>query len=303
MSEPKATRVQLVLGFACIYILWGSTYLAIRWGVATIPPFVMGAVRFLLAGGALYAWCRVRGARPPSPLEWRNSAVIGALLLFVGNGAVSWSEQRVSSGMASLVVASVPLWIVVCERAIGIKPTMLQLAGVAVGLVGVGLLVLPGRGALDGAVDPLGAMALTLGSLSWAAGSVLSQRVVLAKPAALAIAMQMLAAGVLLLLLALATGQWQAAHVADVSARSALSVVYLIVFGSLVGFSAYMWLLQVTSPTAVGTYAYVNPVVAVLLGVLLGGEAFPPQAMLAMVIIVGSVAMVSLAPRFRAGTK
>ena len=303
MNAPTATRLQLALGFAAIYILWGSTYLAIRWGVATIPPFVMGAVRFLFAGVALYAWCRVRGAAKPSALEWRNAAIIGALLLFIGNGAVSWSEQRVSSGMTSLVLASVPLWMVLGERVLGKKPTVLQLVGVAVGLVGVGLLVLPANGAKGAAIDPIGAIVLTLGALSWTAGSLYSRQAVMAKPAALAIAMQMLAAGALFLILAALTGQLQATEVSAVSTRSALSVVYLIVFGSLVGFSAYMWLLQVASPTAVGTYAYVNPVVAVLLGVMLGGEELPPQAILAMIVIVGGVAMVSLAPRFRSGTK
>ena len=302
MSE-KPTRLQLALGFACIYVLWGSTYLAIRFAVATIPPFVMGAVRFLLAGGALYGWCLVRGASRPTLREWRNATIIGGLLLCVGNGAVSWSEQRVSSGVASLVVASVPLWIVLGERILGKRPTKAELVGVAIGLVGVGLLVLPRGGGLQRAVDPMGALALSLGSMSWAAGSLLSRRVTLAKPAALSIAMQMLAAGSLLLLLAIVTGQTQTFDVSAVSVRSALAVIYLIIFGSLVGFSAYMWLLQVTSPTAVGTYAYVNPAVAVLLGVLFGGERLPTQAVLGMVIILAGVIMVSLGPRFSVGTK
>lgn len=299
VGPQKATRVQLVLGFACIYVVWGSTYLAIRWGIATIPPFILGATRFLIAGVALYAWSRARGAPKPSLLEWRNSAIIGTLLLFVGNGAVSWAEQRVSSGMTSLLVSTVPLWVVLCELWTGTKPRLLQMLGVGIGLLGVALLVLPTDGKISSAaVDPLGALVLAIGSFSWTVGSLYSRRAVLAKPATVAIAMQMLSAGILLLGLAVLTGEFQNFSVTHISMRSMWALLYLITFGSLVGFSTYMWLLRVASPTAVGTYAYVNPVVAVLLGVVFAGEHLPPQAMVAMLVIVGGVAMVSLAPRF-----
>ena len=296
-----ATRLQLFLGFACIYVVWGSTYLAIRVALDTIPPFVLGAIRFLIAGSLLYAWCRLRGAEKPSILQWRNSAIVGALLLFVGNGAVSWAEQHVSSGMTSLLVATVPLWLVVCERWIGVPATPEKLLGVAIGLVGVALLVLPANGDLrTAAVAPLGAIVLTVSALSWTVGSLFSRTAVMAKPASLAIAMQMLVGGAMLLTLALVTGEVGelAAH-PHVSAASAAAVLYLIVFGSLIGFSTYMWLLRVASPTAVSTHSYVNPVVAVLLGVLILGETLPPRAVLAMFVIVGSVALVSLAPKLR----
>lgn len=290
-----ATRTQLVLGFLCIYIIWGSTYLAIRFGVATIPPFVMGAARFLIAGSALYAFMRWRGAARPTAIEWRNSAIIGALLLFIGNGAVAWAEQRVSSGMTSLIVAMVPLWLVLCEVAQGRRPGLAKWAGVALGLIGVALLVLPADGKLSSAaVEPIGAMVLAMGSLSWTIGSLYSRTAKLAKPAGLAIAMQMLTAGVLFTVLSAASGELSAIHRDAISTASVLALLYLIVFGSLVGFSTYMWLLQVASPTAVGTYAYVNPVVAVLLGVAFAGERPPPQAFLAMLVIVSGVAMVSL---------
>jgi len=301
-TEHTATRLQLILGFACIYIVWGSTYFAIRIGLDTIPPFVMGSVRFLTAGALLYAWARWRGAQKPSALEWRNSAIVGALLLFVGNGCVTWAEQRVSSGMTSLLLATVPLWLVLCERWRGIKPTVAQIVGVLIGLVGVGLLVLPANGDVtSAAVEPFGAMLLTIGSLSWTIGSLFSRTALMAKPASLAIAMQMLAGGAMLGVLALITGQWsQLIAAPHVSASSAFALLYLIVFGSLVGFSTYMWLIRVASPTAVGTYAYVNPVVAVLLGVLFLHEALPARAVLAMLVIVGGVALVSLAPQLRA---
>ena len=296
-----ATKLQLLLGFACIYLLWGSTYLAIRVAIDTIPPFVLGAIRFLVAGVVLYAWCRLRGAKRPTILEWRNSAIVGALLLFVGNGAVSWAEQHVSTGMTSLLVATVPLWLVLCERWIGIRPTPAKLLGVAIGLVGVALLVLPANGDLKtAAVAPLGAFVLTISALSWTVGSLFSRQAVMAKPASLAIAMQMLVGGAMLMVLAIATGQvGKLAAAPHVSTASIAAVLYLIVFGSLVGFTTYMWLLRVASPSAVSTHSYVNPVVAVLLGVFVLGETLPPRAIVAMFVIVGSVALVSLAPRLR----
>ncbi len=293
------TRTRLVLGFFTIYIVWGSTYLAIRWGVETIPPFVMGGVRFLTAGSLLYTFSRWRGAAAPTAIEWRNSAVIGFLLLFVANGAVSWAEQRVSSGMTSLMVATVPLWLVLCEVAQGKRPGLAKWAGVALGLLGVALLVLPADGNLtSAAVEPTGAIVLALGSLSWTIGSLYSRTSRLAKPAALAISMQMLAGGAMLMLLSVMSGEFSQMNRDAITMASLYSLAYLIVFGSLIGFSTYMWLLSVASPTAVGTYAYVNPVVAVLLGVGFAHERMPPQAAMAMLVIVSGVAMVSLGGRF-----
>lgn len=299
-DRPHVARWRLVAGFLVIYVIWGSTYLAIRWGVASLPPFLMGATRFLTAGALLYGWTRLRGAARPTALEWRNAAIVGGLLLFVGNGAVSWASQRVPSGMASLMVATVPLWLVLCELYLGRRPKVLELLGVAIGLVGVALLVLPaGRGASRVAVEPAGAIALAAGSLAWTIGSLFSRTAVLARPSGLAIGMQMLTGGAMLLVLAVALGEPFGTDWTRVTAASVGSLLYLIVFGSLIGFSTYMWLLTVATPTAVGTYAYVNPVVAVLLGVALAGERLPPQAFVAMVVIVGGVALVSLAPRRR----
>ena len=299
-SAPTATRWQLIGAFLIIYVVWGSTYLAIRWGVATIPPFTMGAVRFLVAGSALYAWTRWRGAAKPSRLEWRNSAIVGTMLLFIGNGAVSWASQRVNSGMTSVLIATVPLWLVLSEVWHGRRPRVVQVIGVAIGLVGVGLLVLPGRGA-QAAVDPIGAAVLAMSSLSWTIGSLFSRTAKLAQPAALAIAMQMLVGGTLLFLLSGVTGEWPRVHPDAITLRSFLALLYLIVFGSLIGFSTYMWLLKVASPAAVGTYAYVNPVVAVVLGVVLGGERLPALAITAMAVILSGVALVSLVPARRTG--
>jgi drug/metabolite transporter (DMT)-like permease len=296
-TTPPVPRWQRIGGFLVIYIVWGSTYLAIKWGVQTIPPFFMGAVRFLVAGSALYGFSRWRGAPAPTRREWRDAAVVGMLLLFVGNGAVSWASQRVNSGLTSVIVATVPLWLVLCEAWQGMRPRAMQVVGVLIGLVGVGLLVLPASGTPAGrsaAVDPVGAAVLAVGSLSWTVGSLYSRSSRQARPAALAISMQMLTGGVLLTILSGSMGEFTRVHPSTVTLTSALSLLYLITFGSLIGFSTYMWLLKVASPAAVGTYAYVNPLVAVLLGVALGGERLPKLAWVAMTVIVGGVALVSL---------
>lgn len=292
----KASRLQLALGFFCIYVVWGSTYLGIRVGIETIPPFLMAGTRFLIAGGALYAWSRWRGAAKPDLEQWKNAGIIGALLLMVGNGAVSWAEQRVDSGMASLLVATVPLWIVLAEFIKGKRPALLQWIGVGIGLVGVGILVMPSGGAGAPSVDPYGAGVLMIGSLSWTIGSLFSRTARLATPASLASGMQMLSGGVLMMAISIISGELLTFHPSQVSGASVFAWLYLIVFGSIIGFSTYMWLLSVASPAAVGTYAYVNPVVAVLLGVVVAGEKLPASATLAMLIITGSVALVSLAP-------
>lgn len=292
----KPTRLQLVLGFLCIYILWGSTYLAIRYGVATIPPFLMGGIRFLIAGTFLYGWSRFRGGAKPDRHHWKNAAIIGTLLLVVGNGAVSWASQRVDSGMTSLLVATVPLWLVLAEVFQGRRPALLEWLGVGIGLVGVSILVMPSGDGLTPSVDRAGAAVLMIGSLSWTIGSLFSRTARLATPASMASGMQMLCGGVFMMAVSVLKGEWSNFQLSSVSRVSILALFYLIVFGSIIGFSTYMWLLKVARPAAVGTYAYVNPLVAVLLGVMVAGEKLPPSATLAMVVILASVVLVSLSP-------
>lgn len=294
--SAKPTRLQLLLGFLCIYILWGSTYLAIRYGVSTIPPFLMGGVRFLIAGSLLFGWSRFRGGAKPDREHWKNAAIIGTMLLVIGNGAVAWAEQRVDSGMTSLLVATVPLWLVLAEVFQGRRPAPLQWLGVAVGLVGVAILVLPSGAGSDHPIDRAGAAVLMIGSLSWTVGSLFSRTARLATPASMASGMQMLCGGVFMMTVSIIKGEWRGFQLSNVSTPSILALFYLIIFGSIIGFSTYMWLLKVARPAAVGTYAYVNPLVAVLLGVLVAGEKLPPSATLAMVVILASVALVSISP-------
>ncbi|HEY6066260.1 MAG TPA: EamA family transporter [Thermoanaerobaculia bacterium] len=288
--EPRQGRI--VAAFAAVYLIWGSTYLAIRFAIETIPPHLMAAARFLVAGAILYAWARLRGAPRPSFTNWRAAAVVGGLLLLGGNGAVVWAETRVPSGVTSLLVATVPIWMAIIEsvRRGGRRPATAVIAGLVLGLGGLALLLAPGR--LAGRVDALGAGALLLGSFSWAFGSLLSRTAKLPKSGFLAAAMEMIAGGAWLLLFGLVTGQAGRLTLAALSAKSLVSLAYLIVFGSLVGFTAYIWLLGATTASRVSTYAYVNPVVAVLLGWAFAGEAMTLRTAVAAGVIVAAVALI-----------
>jgi drug/metabolite transporter (DMT)-like permease len=284
---------KLITAFAAVYLIWGSTYLAIRFAIETIPPHLMAAARFLVAGAILYAWSLWRGAPAPTLRNWRASAIVGGFLLLGGNGAVVWAETRVPSGLTALLVAMVPIWMLVLEmhpRLGGKRPRAAVVAGLVLGLAGLALLVAPGK--LAGRVDPIGAGVLVLGCLSWAFGSLQSRVADLPKSGLLAAAMEMLCGGALLLLFGLATGQAGQLSLAAISARSLVSLVYLIFFGSLIGFTAYIWLLGATTPARVSTYAYVNPVVAVLLGWGFANEPMTLRTMLAAAVIVGGVVVI-----------
>lgn len=290
---------RLVLAFAAVYLIWGSTYLAIRFAIETVPPFLMAGTRFVVAGAILYAWFRARGQPAPTLREWRAATIAGGLMLLGGNGLLSWAEQHVPSGIAALLVGTVPLWMVLIARW---GPTRertgpREIGGLALGLLGVALLVAPTPEAVanvgtDARGFVLGAGAVLAGSMLWAAGSMYSRVAPLPPDSLYATALTMLAGGVLLLLAGGARGE--AAHLSPtgVSARSALAILYLIAFGSLVAFSAYTWLLRVARPALVGTYAYVNPVVAVLLGWALASEPLGARTALGAAIVVGSVVLV-----------
>jgi len=298
-SPPPLGRV--IAAFLIVYIVWGSTYLGIAVAGRSLPPFVLGSLRFLIAGGVLYAFARARGAARPTLTHWRSSAIIGTLLLTCGNGGVVWAVHggRVPSGAASLMIATIPLWFVLVEwfRPGGRRPTARLLGGVAVGFVGLAVLIDPGKLSGAGRIDPLGAAVLASGSLCWAIGSVYSRLMKLPSSGPLATAMQMLCGGAVLAALAWAHGDLREFTFASVTRESWLALAYLIIFGSLIAFTAYVWLLQVAAPARVATYAYVNPIVAVFLGWLLGGEPFTSRMALAAAIIVAAVAFITSAPR------
>lgn len=291
--------LRVALAFAAIWFVWGSTYLAIAFAVREIPPLLVAATRNLSAGLLLYAWLRARGAPRPSRRQWEQAAIVGALLLGVGNGAVTWSAGREPSGVVALVVALVPLWLMVFgwfgRR--GVRPQPVEVVGVAVGLSGVLLLVAP-DGTADGGVSLVGLLVLLASTLAWSIGSLYSRQLDPVPVPLAATGMEMLVGGALLLVASGASGEWRGLSSDPLTPRGVLSLLYLIVFGSLIGFSAYKYLLGRVRPALVGTYAFVNPVVAVALGTAFAGEVLTSRLILAMSLIVGAVAMISLRPYF-----
>lgn len=295
------SRALVLTAYATVYVVWGSTYLAIRYAVETIPPFLMAGGRFLLAGAILVLWAKWRDGARATASNWRAATIAGALLLAGGNGAVVWAETRVPSGLAALLVAAMPFWIVLVEwaRPRGKRPSVGVALGIAVGLAGIILLV--GPGSLSGQrVDPIGATALVVGSLSWAIGSLYSREADLPANPIFATGLEMVAGGAVLWIVALVAGEWSHASLSHASAASIGGYFYLVVFGSLIGFTAFAWLLRVSSPAKVSTYAFVNPVVAVLLGWAVAHEPVGPRTIVAAAIIVGAVALITMASGKRA---
>jgi drug/metabolite transporter (DMT)-like permease len=281
--------------FAAIYLIWGSTYLAIRFAIETIPPYLMGGVRFLLAGAVLYAVLRWRGVPAPSRRHWRAALIVGGLLLFGGNGGVMVAEQFVPSSLAALIIATVPLWMVLLNWKWGdqVRPTVGTAIGLGLGLLGIGLIAAPGQSAAEGAVNPIGLAMLILASLSWSIGSLYSRRAQLPTNALLSTAMEMLAGGGLMLIAGLLLGQGTQIRLDQVSVLSLTALSYLVFFGSLIGFTAYVWLLKVSTPARVSTYAFVNPVVAVFLGWAFAGEELSPRVLVAAAVIVLAVVLIT----------
>ncbi len=291
-AGPSELRVWAAL--ITVYVVWGSTYLAIRFAVETLPPFLMAGVRFVIAGAVLYAYARLRGAPRPRPRQWRAAALVGGLLLLGGNGGVVWAEQFVASGLAALIVATVPLWMVGMEAAsVRRRPSRRVLLGLAAGMAGVAWLAGPG-GTGEAGLHTGGLVVLLLASFLWSVGSLASRRVDLPTGRGLGTAMQMLAGGAALLLTGVLTGEPAAVDPAAISARSALALLYLIIFGSLVGFSAYIWVLRSASPSRVSTYAFVNPAVAVVLGWLAAGEPLTGRTLGAGALILAAVVLIVL---------
>jgi drug/metabolite transporter (DMT)-like permease len=298
-EHPPARMTTLVfLAFAAVYIVWGSTYLAIRVGIESFPPLILAGLRHFSTGIILYPFFRLKAGARPTAAHWRTAVVTGFLLLFIGNGGVSWAEQTVPSGIAALLVATVSLWLVIVDwlRPGGRRPAFRVVVGVLMGFAGLALLVGPAH--LGGAerVDPRGAGILVFASLAWACGSLYSKHGGLPSSPMLSVAMQSLAGGVILLVAGWFTGEFHALHIAAISARSWLAFGYLIVFGSGIGFSAYLYILQKSTAARVGTYAFVNPVVALFLGWLIADETISLRTVLAAGVILTAVILVITAP-------
>jgi drug/metabolite transporter (DMT)-like permease len=297
-EKPEApSSFALWTAMISVYIVWGSTYLAIRFAIETIPPFLMAGIRFLIAGSMLILWRLIRGDPAPSLQQWRSATIIGIFLLVGGNGGVVWSEQYVPSGVAALLVGAAPLWMVLLDtlRPDGRRASWLSILGLILGFVGITILIGPTSPINSGEnIDLIGAGVLILASFFWSIGSLYSRQAILPSSPLLGTGMEMLTGGAGLLLLGILTGELKRLNIMSISAQSLLGFFYLIVFGSWIGFSAYTWLLRAAPTPWVSTYAYINPVVAVILGHLLAAEPLTPRILIAATIVVGSVALTTL---------
>jgi drug/metabolite transporter (DMT)-like permease len=296
LQEDRKQSIKIILAFAAIYIIWGTTYLGIRIAVETMPPFLMAGTRFVFSGLLLFLILRLRGAPMPKRVHWRSAFIIGAFLLVGGNGLVTWSEQQVPSSTAALVVATVPLWIALFDWLIfkGARPGKRVTAGLLLGLLGIILLIGPGQ-ILGTAGFSLTALAiLLLAPLLWSLGSLYSREADLPEDTFMSTSMEMLAGGVLLLLAGLLTGEAGSLDATAFSSRSLAAFVYLTIFGSIIAFSAYIWLLKFVPATKVATYTYVNPVIAVFLGWLVLSEPITPATIIAVIIIVLAVVLITM---------
>lgn len=281
-----------------VYIVWGSTYLAILFAIETIPPFLMAGTRFLVSGVILYFWRRLSGEPAPKIHEWRSASIIGLLLLLGGNGGLVWAEQRIPSGIASLFIATTPLWMVLIDaiRPGGVRPNWLTWLGVLVGLTGTALLANPWQVHTAGPpLDPVGIVILILGALSWAIGSLYSRKASLPASPLMGTGMEMLVGSLGLFATGSIVGEWSQFHLTTISIRSLSGLAYLIVFGSCIGFVAYTWLLRNAPTPTVSTYAYVNPVVAILLGSFIAHEPFEGIELISALIIIIGVILITTA--------
>ncbi len=287
-------KIKIFIAFAAIYVIWGTTYLAIRFAIETIPPFFMMGCRFLSAGTVLYSWARFRGQAYPQFRQWKTAVIIGILLFLGGHGSLAWSEQFLPSGVAALIVATTPLWMILVSyfRSPVGRIGRRVILGLALGFLGMVLIVEPTKLLGGKSVDLAGATVLLFGTISWCSGSVFSKYVNLPKSPLLASGMMMLCGGTALVLVGLLAGEYKA--LASASVLSLVSLFYLVLFGSIAAFTAYIWLLNTVSPAQVSTYAFVNPIIAVFVGWFGGGEPLSLRILMATILMVaGVVAIVS----------
>ncbi len=285
---------QTILAFAAVYIVWSSTYLAIRFALETIPPFLISGSRFTFAGTILYLLARRQGVPSPTRIEWRSAALSGLFIFVIANSTLTWAEKSVPSGLSATLYATVPLWFALLGWLLfsSGRPNIRTLIGLVMGFAGIILLVNPGDSA--GTVDPFGAVLVVVSAASWAFGSLLSRRMKTSNSIIMSSGMNLLTSGIILLIVSFVTGEFGQLHLAEISVRSLLAVFYLATVSSIIAFLAYMWLLANVAPSRVATYAYVNPVFAVLLGALLDSEVLTARELFASAIIIASVVLITL---------
>lgn len=295
-TASSPSRSALLLGFAAIYVIWGSTYLGIQFAIESMPPFLMAGARFLIAGSLLLAILKLRGAAWPTARQWRTNAFIGLLLLVGGNGCVAWAELTIPSGITALLIGIGPLFIVLTEWAWpgGIRPTIVTFAALLLGFVGVAWLAAPWESSAAGRLNPAAVAAILVACVSWGIGSIYSRHAKHGADPLMAAALQMLGGGAGLSVVAALLGDPGRFDLHAVTPRSWAAFAYLIGVGSLVGFSTFVWLMRHSTPARVATYAYVNPVVAVFLGWLIAGEPISSRTVVAAIIIVAAVAIITV---------
>jgi drug/metabolite transporter (DMT)-like permease len=302
-SPPRAWKV--LLAFAIIYFVWGSTFLAIRVGVREVPPFLLAGMRFLVAGIVLYGWMRARGTPSPTAREWGAVTFLAILIFVFDYGLLFWAERRVPSGIAAVMMATIPVFMAIAEIVFLRTQRLTLRLGLAllVGLAGVAVLVGHTMSLGEAPVDTAGACALIVAAVCWSVAASLTRKLPLPAAKAMSSGAQMLAGGVLLTLTAALLGEFRGFRVQAVSLGAWLALAYLIVAGSIVAFTAYVWLIHHESPTKVGTYAYVNPVVAVLVGYFLGGEAIGPRTIVGTLLVLVSVVLITTTPKAKVKLK
>jgi drug/metabolite transporter (DMT)-like permease len=299
-------KTKVWIALLALYIVWGSTYLAIRFAVETLPPFMHASLRFLISGVILYLWRRAAGDPAPTLGNWKSTAIVGTALLLGGNGLVGWAEQTVPSGIAALMITTSPFWLVLFEslRAGGTKPSWQAILGLVIGFIGVFILVGPAEiTGVKGDFDTFGIILLLLAPLFWSIGSIYAKGADMPKSTLLSTGMQMLMGAVALFLVSVVRGELNGFSLGSVSMRSWLALLYLITFGSLIGFVSYGWLLHNAPISLVSTYAYVNPVVAVLLGSIFADEPLNGRILIAAAIIIGAVVLINSARQAKVKVK
>jgi drug/metabolite transporter (DMT)-like permease len=296
-NSSRSHVLKVWLSFAIIYLVWGSTFLAIRVGVREVPPFLLAGMRFLIAGVVLYGWMRAKGTASPTLREWGSATLLAVLIFVLDYGLLFWAERRVPSGIAAVMLATIPVFMALSEILFLKTQRLTGRLGSAllVGIAGVAVLVSRSTNFGDAPVDTLGACALVVAAISWSVASALTRKLPLPAAKTMSSGAQMLAGGVLLTLTAALLGEFRGFHIQTVSLKAWLALAYLIVAGSIIAFTAYVWLIHHESPTKVGTYAYVNPVVAVLLGYFLGGEALSLRTIAGTMLVLTSVVLITTA--------
>jgi drug/metabolite transporter (DMT)-like permease len=301
----RPARWKVLLAFSMIYFVWGSTYLAIRVGVQEMPPFLMAGLRFTAAGFVMYLWMRFSGTPSPTWREWKGVTLLGSLMFLLDYACLFWAEQRIPSGITAVILAMIPVCITLLEiiflrtQALGVQ----LVSGLVAGILGVGVLANPWASLGEAPLDHRGVIALLVACVGWSVGTIVTKRLILPASKPMSAATQMLTGGVQLLILAAVSGEFAQFHASSISGKAWFALIYLIVAGSIIAFTAYVWLLDFESPTRVGTYAYVNPVMAVILGGLIGGEVIGPRTILGTVLILIGVAAITTAKAKKAPSK